>query len=112
MEKIGDFVHELLQVVHRHVLEVNLLSAVDICGVSKNANRHPWPGDIWESVHMNKIPVQPVLQSSNLLDGSRETLIPLGIVVFQTDLKFNGLDEVAAFFSRSGKEFLDRAPHT
>ena len=61
---------------------------------------------------MNKIPVRPMLQNSSSLDGSRETLVPLGIVVFQTDLEFDGLNEVAAFFSRGSKEFLDRAPHT
>ena len=111
MEKIRDFVHQLLQVIDGHVLEVDLLSTVDVCGISKNANRHPWPGDVRESVHMNKISVRLVLQSCNALDGSRETLVPLGIVVFQTDLEFNGLDKVAAFFSRGSKEFLDRAPH-
>ena len=46
------------------------------------------------------------------LYGSGETLISLWVVVFQTDLQFDGLDEVAAFFSRGSKEFLDRAPHT
>ena len=111
MEEIRDFVHQLLQVVDRHVLEVNLLRTIDVGGISKNTNRHPWPGDIRESVYMNKIPVRPVLQSCNALDGSRETFVPLRIVVFQTDLEFNGLDKVAAFFSRGSKEFLDRAPH-
>jgi len=49
VEGTRDFVNELLQVVDRHVLEVNLLSTVDVGGIGKNANRHPWPGDIWES---------------------------------------------------------------
>ena len=53
-----------------------------------------------------------ILRSWNSLDGSRKALIPLRIVVFQTDLEFDGLDEVAAFFSRGTKEFLDRAPDT
>ena len=29
------------------------------------------------------------------LDGTRETLVTLGIIVLQTDLKLNRLDEVA-----------------
>ena len=111
MEKTRGFVHQLLQVVDRHVLEVNLLSTVDVGGIGKNANRHPWPGDVRESVHMNKISVRLALQSCNALDRSRETLVPLGIVIFQTDLELNGLDKVAVFFSRGSKEFLDRAPH-
>jgi len=44
-----DFVHELLQIIDGHVLKVDLLSAVDIGGIGQNANRHPRPGDIWES---------------------------------------------------------------
>jgi len=59
--KIRYFMHELLQVVDRHVLEVNLLSTIDVGGISKNANRHPWPGDIWESVQMNKFSERSML---------------------------------------------------
>ena len=47
----------------------------------------------------------------SILDGSGETLVPLGVVVLQTDLQLNGLDEVTSFFSRGSKEFLDGAPH-
>ena len=112
MKKMTGFAHELLQVIDRHILEVNLLSPVDIGGISEDTDRHPWPGDIWESIKMNKIPAQPTLRAFGSLDSSRETFVPLGVVVFQTDLKLNGLDEVAAFFSRCSKEFLDRAPHT
>jgi len=71
---------ELFQVIDRHVLKVNLLSTIDVCGISKDANGHPWPGNIWE------------------FDGSGKTLVSLRVVVFQTDLQFDGLDEVAAFF--------------
>lgn len=104
--------YELLQVIDRHVLEINLLGTVDVGGISKNANRHPWSGNVWESVQMNQIHVHPILWSWNSLDGSRKALVPLRIVVFQTDLEFDGLDKVAAFFSRGTKEFLDRAPYT
>jgi len=54
MEGMRNFVNELLQVIDRHVLEIDLLSTVDIRGISKNANRHPWPGDIWESTNKNQ----------------------------------------------------------
>ena len=32
--------HALLQIVHRHVLQINLLRAVDVCRISENADRH------------------------------------------------------------------------
>ena len=112
MEGMGSFVHELLQIIDRHVLEIDLFGAVDVGSVSKNADRHPWPGNVWESVQANQIHVHRTLGSWGSLDGSRETLVPLGVIVFQTDLEFDGLDEVAAFFSRGSKEFLDRAPDT
>ena len=36
---------------------------------------------------------------TNPLDSARETLITLGVIVFQTNLKFNGLYKVAALLS-------------
>jgi len=48
----------------------------------------------------------------NILDGSRETLISLRVVVLQTDLELDGLDEIALLLAIGfSKEFLDRAPH-
>ena len=111
MKKMRACIHELLQVVDRHVLEVDLFSTIDIGGISEDTNGHPWPGDIWESANTNQAPVCPARGIHSSLDGSREALVSLRVVVFQTDLQFNGLDEVAAFFSRGSKEFLDRAPH-
>ena len=55
MEVIEGFVHELLQVVNRHVFEIDLFGAVDVGGISKNADRHPWPGNVWEPVQVNQI---------------------------------------------------------
>jgi len=37
----------------------------------------------------------PRKHRANPLDGARETLVTLGVIVFQTNLKFNGLDKVA-----------------
>ena len=49
---------------------------------------------------------------TDILDGSRETLVPLRIVVLQTDLKFDCLDEVAFFLAGCfDKHLFDRAPH-
>jgi hypothetical protein len=48
----------------------------------------------------------------NALDGSRETLVPLGIVVLQADLELDGLNELALLLAIGlSKEFLNRAPH-
>ena len=52
------------------------------------------------------------MRSRSSLDGPRKTLVPLGVVVFQTDLEFDGLNEVATFFRRGSKEFLDGTPDT
>ena len=48
-----------------------------------------------------------------------ETLVPLGVVVLETDLELNGLDEVSLFttglfpsgLTRLGDEGLDRGSH-
>jgi len=85
---------ELLQVVNGHVLKLNLLGAIDVGSIGENANRHTRTRDIGK------------------LDGSRETLIPLGVVVLETNLELDGLDEVALLLAVGiGKEFLDGAPH-
>jgi hypothetical protein len=46
-------------------------------------------------------------------DGSRETLITLGIVVLETDLKLNSLEKVTLLgFERVFKDFLDVRTHS
>ena len=46
------------------------------------------------------------------LHGTRETLVPLGVVVLETNLKLDGLDEVALLLAvRLGEELTDGAPH-
>ena len=48
----------------------------------------------------------------NALDGTRETLVALGVVVLETNLELDGLDEVALLLAVGvGEELLDRAPH-
>ena len=46
------------------------------------------------------------------LDGTRETLVALGVVVLETDLELDGLDEVALLLAVGiGEELTDGAPH-
>ena len=47
------------------------------------------------------------------LDGTRETLVALRVVVFETNLEFDGLNEVALLLAVGlGKELFDGASHT
>jgi hypothetical protein len=48
---------------------------------------------------------------NNLLYGSRETFVTLRIVVFETDLKLNGLNEFSFLVLRVLQELFDRASH-
>jgi len=85
---------QLLQIIDRHILEVDLLSTIDISSISKDADGHARTGNVRE------------------LDCSRETFVPLWVVVLETDLQFDGLYEIAFFLAVCiGKEFLDGAPH-
>jgi len=70
---------ELLEVVNGHGLERVVLGAVDVVLVAEDTDGHVRPWDLWE------------------LHGSGETLITLGVVVLETDLKLDGLEEVAFF---------------
>ena len=54
-----------------------MLGAIDIVLVTEDADAHARARDIWQ------------------LDGARETLVTLGIVVLEADLKLDGLEEVA-----------------
>lgn len=48
----------------------------------------------------------------NTLDRSRETLVTLGIIVFEANLKLDCLDKVALLIAVGFDEkLLDRAPH-
>jgi len=86
---------ELLQVISGHVLHLDLLRAINIRGIGKNADGETGTGDVRE------------------LDGSRETLITLGVVVLEADLELDGLHKVTALLAsvRLIKEVFDRASH-
>jgi len=73
---------ELLQVLDRHVLELDKLGTIDVGSISENADGHARAGDVRK------------------LDGSRETLVTLRVVVLETDLELDGLDEVTLLLAR------------
>ena len=83
----------LLQVINGHVLELDLLSTIDIVGIGKNADGHARTGDVGE------------------LNSARETLVTLGIVVLETNLQLDGLDEVTLLLLGGSEQLLDGAPH-
>jgi hypothetical protein len=68
---------ELLQVLSGHGVNTAVLGTVDIVLVTENADGHVG------ARHTGK------------LDGARETLVTLGVVVLEADLELDGLQEVA-----------------
>ena len=68
---------ELLQVVGGHGVDTTVLGTVDIVLVTENADGHVGARD------------------TGKLDGARETLVTLGVVVLEADLELDGLEEVA-----------------
>jgi len=67
---------ELLQVINGLVLHGDLLGLVAVKGITENADGHLGAGDVGET------------------DGTRETLVTLGIVVLESNLELNSLNEV------------------
>jgi len=85
---------QFFKIINGHVLKLDLLGTIDIGSVTEKADRHAGTGDIGQ------------------FDGSRETLVTLGIVVLEANLEFDGLDEVALLVAVGiGEKLLDRAPH-
>jgi hypothetical protein len=68
---------ELLQVLSGHGVDTAVLGTVDIVLVTENADGHVGARD------------------TGKLDGARETLVTLGVVVLEADLELDGLEEVA-----------------
>lgn len=67
---------ELLEVINGLELHADLLGLVAVKSITENADGHLGAGDVGEA------------------DGARETLVTLGIVVLQSNLEFDSLDEV------------------
>jgi hypothetical protein len=64
---------QLLQVVGGHGVDAAVLGTIDIVLVTENANGHVRAGN------------------SGQLDGARETLVTLGVIVLEADLELDGL---------------------
>lgn len=73
---------ELLEVINGLELHADLLGLVAVKGITENADGHLGAGDVGEA------------------DGARETLVTLGIVVLQSNLEFDSLDEVTLLLLR------------
>ena len=72
-----------------------MLGAVYVGGIGENADGHARAGDVGEPA-VNRVSGFPVVHSvKGLLDSARETLVTLGVVVLETNLEFDGLNEVA-----------------
>jgi hypothetical protein len=51
-------------------------------------------------------------EECNILHSPRETLVTLWVVVLETNLKFDGFDEITLFIAIGfGEKFLDGASH-
>lgn len=88
---LGELLDELLvlvqflEIFNGHTVKTDFLGLIVVKSVSKNADLHFGAGNIGE------------------LDGTRETLVSLGIVVLETDLEFDGFGELAGLFLRTSK---------
>lgn len=86
---------ELLQVVRRHSINTMMLGSVDVVLVTQDADGHARTRD------------------TGKLDGARETLVTLGIIVLQPDLELDCLKEVALLgLGRVLKKRLDVRTHS
>jgi hypothetical protein len=82
---------ELLQVIDSHVVKTDSLGLVHMGSISQNAHLHLGTRNVGQT------------------DGTRETLISLGIVVLETNLELNGFSEFSGLLlGRSGQETSDK----
>jgi hypothetical protein len=80
---------ELLKIVNRLEFHTGTLSLVTVESITKDTNGHTGTSDVGE------------------LDGTRETLITLGIVVLQTNLEFDSFGELTRLLGGSGLDLTD-----
>jgi len=73
---------ELLQVINGLELHTDLLGLIAVKGITENADGHLGAGNVGKT------------------NGTRETLVTLGIVVLQSNLEFNGLNKVTLLLLR------------
>jgi len=77
---------ELLQILNRLELHTGSLGLVAVESITENADGHLGTGNIGK------------------LDGTRETLVTLGIVVLETNLELDGLDKVTLLLLGVGED--------
>ena len=94
-----------------YVLELDLLGTIDVVGIGEQADGHARTRHIGEPTRQLAISSAHQISSTSSLDSARETLVTLGVVVLETDLEFDGLDEVALLFGGTSQDFLDGTPH-
>lgn len=81
---------QLLQVINGHSVNTNRLGSVDIESITEDTDGHVWSWDLRQ------------------LQGTRETLVSLRVVVLQTDLQLDGLQEVSLLgLVREFQQLLD-----
>ena len=80
---------ELLKIVNRLEFHTGTLSLVTVESITENTDGHTGTSNVGE------------------LDGTRETLITLRIVVLQTNLEFNGFSELTRLLGGSSLDLVD-----
>jgi hypothetical protein len=93
--------HALSEIVNRHVLELDLLCTIDISGVGKNADGHAGSGPSCKGKSNSHDEGK-----KDTLDCARKTLISLWVVILQTNLKFDSLDEISFLLVASASNSL------
>lgn len=91
---------ELLQVIGGHGVDTSVLGTIEIVLVTENAV-HNWLVFLAQSHSYYSYPRRRFVPDGHVgagdsgqLDGARETLVTLRVIVLQTDLELDGLEEV------------------
>jgi hypothetical protein len=110
---------QLLQVIGGHGINAVVLGTIDIVLITQDAIFQPsvtrflLPSGILLFNGLNAPEAHSRAGHSVKLDGTRETLVTLGIVVLHDDLEFDGLEEVPLLLIlRVVEELLDILAHT
>lgn len=89
---------ELLQVIRGHGIDTKVLGTIDIVLVTENAV-NPYVSRLFVVSFFASNSVVPDghvgARDTGELDGSRETLVTLRVIVLETDLELDGLEEVS-----------------
>jgi hypothetical protein len=88
---------ELSQILSGHGINTEVLGTIDIVLVTENAVVVRQPSCFLSSLSSFQIVPDGHVGAGDLgeLDGTRETLVTLGVVVLESDLELDGLEEVA-----------------